>query len=954
MNAEFTARLIAALRAVNQTLINPADETALCNACCSALVTTGALIAARLYFVNSANQSLTCAASAGVAPDPAELALTADAFALGTPQTRRLIATSCAAFPLALDTGPPAVLLVSAAEHDFDPTAMTLLTGAAALIGGTLEQLRTASKPVTSDPFPELIFAHAQDIIYRFRLAPEPGFEYVSPSATTITGYTPADHYADPGLGRKLIHPDDLVVLDQLSEQPDGQPIVLRWVRKDGSVIWTEQRNTLIFNDGGAPVAIVGIARDITRQKQAAAREQMQFAVTHLLAAAAPVDYTITQLLQTIARYQQWDIGEFWVFDHDSGCLRRTGSGQTADPALAAFAEQSNRLRFWPGEGLPGRTWQSGEPIWIPDVTCDTAFLRSDLAAHAGLHGALACPVHHGADMQGVLVFFSRRVLQPDEEIIQILANISRQFGQFLAYRRSSVALDASQSRLQLTFAQLPAIVWTTDSDLRITSEYGSALPSFSAQSFVGMTIAEVFGPTQAGETVITAHERALRGESVQYETRFGGRVADARVEPRRDEDGMIVGCLGVALDITERRAAEAAAFDRLRELSTVAATARKLQQLHTPAQLVEEVIAVLESAISFTYSTVLLLEADGRLQPFAVGERRHGRTFAERDKALITAYGLRLGVGMVGWIAQTGQSLRSGDVRNDSRYIPVHPTTRSALGVPLRAGDSVLGVVFIETDTVDAYNDADQRLLETVAAQIAIAIQNAHLYEQVLSGRTELQLISRRLLEVQEQERRQIARELHDEIGQLLTGLNLVLNPGTAQQLDTTSTLREARTLVHELISRVRTLSLDLRPPMLDDLGLLPTLNWHVQRVEAQSQLTIRISHSGLNRRLHPDVEIAAYRIVQEALTNVARHAAATTVNIRLWVNDATLGVQVEDDGCGFDPATALAAGRSSGLSGMHERALLLGGMLEIESVPGTGACITAELPLAPFNESA
>jgi signal transduction histidine kinase len=144
-----------------------------------------------------------------------------------------------------------------------------------------------------------------------------------------------------------------------------------------------------------------------------------------------------------------------------------------------------------------------------------------------------------------------------------------------------------------------------------------------------------------------------------------------------------------------------------------------------------------------------------------------------------------------------------------------------------------------------------------------------------------------------------------------------------------------------------VRNLSLDLRPPMLDDLGLLPTLLWHVKRYMTQSDVVVDFKHHGLEgRRFRTDIETAAFRIVQEALTNVARHARVQHAAVRLWATHDTLGVQIEDQGVGFDPQTAAVG--CNGLVGVRERVWLLRGALTIEAAPGAGTRITAEWPLA------
>jgi PAS domain S-box-containing protein len=215
--------------------------------------------------------------------------------------------------------------------------------------------------------------------------------------------------------------------------------------------------------------------------------------------------------------------------------------------------------------------------------------------------------------------------------------------------------------------------------------------------------------------------------------------------------------------------------------------------------------------------------------------------------------------------------------------------------------------------------------------------------------GHQRLQTLSQRLVEVQETERRRLARELHDEIGQALTGLKLLLEMSVRLSADgTRGPLAEALGLVHELMGQVRELSLDLRPAMLDDLGLLPALLWHLERYQTQTQVQIDFRHSGVEgRRFAPEMETAAYRLAQEALTNVARHAGVCEAQVRVWADQDTLGLRIADRGKGFDPDLALAAGTTSGLIGMRERAVLLGGQLTIESAPGEGTCVTAEWPL-------
>lgn len=247
------------------------------------------------------------------------------------------------------------------------------------------------------------------------------------------------------------------------------------------------------------------------------------------------------------------------------------------------------------------------------------------------------------------------------------------------------------------------------------------------------------------------------------------------------------------------------------------------------------------------------------------------------------------------------------------------------------------------------------------------VAFDISELKRAEASGREyaeRLKILSRRLMEVQEAERRKIALELHDEIGQVLTGLKLSLEIGSRRPAhEVGASLDQARSLVNDLMARVRKLSLDLRPAMLDDLGLLPTLLWHIEHYSAQTQVRVNFKHSGLEkRRFAPEVETAAYRLVQEALTNVARHAEVGEVTVRLSTHRQTLLIEVEDQGCGFDVEGALKGSETSGLAGMRERVVLLEGRLTIASQTGKGTRLVAEMstldpshtsPVEPLLES-
>jgi signal transduction histidine kinase len=215
----------------------------------------------------------------------------------------------------------------------------------------------------------------------------------------------------------------------------------------------------------------------------------------------------------------------------------------------------------------------------------------------------------------------------------------------------------------------------------------------------------------------------------------------------------------------------------------------------------------------------------------------------------------------------------------------------------------------------------------------------------------------SRRVEEAHESERRHLSRELHDQIGQALTAvkINTDMLRSTAPS-DLAPRLEENATILDRLLQQTRQISLDLRPPLLDDLGLAPALRWYVNQEAERAGLEAKFSADPLADDVPPHIQICCFRLAQEAITNVVRHAQARTLTVELSRPDSSLRLMVRDDGKGFDVAAAEARaeqGASLGLLGIKERTALAGGRARIVSSPGKGATIEVLLPLTPRSES-
>ncbi len=219
-------------------------------------------------------------------------------------------------------------------------------------------------------------------------------------------------------------------------------------------------------------------------------------------------------------------------------------------------------------------------------------------------------------------------------------------------------------------------------------------------------------------------------------------------------------------------------------------------------------------------------------------------------------------------------------------------------------------------------------------------------------------------IINAQEQERKRIARELHDETSQVLT--SLLISLAVLEESITTSEARnriaDTRTLAHQTLRAIRNLSIDLRPSALDDLGLLPALRWYIKEYQQKCSIEVEFQATSFKERLPAEIETALYRIVQESLTNTARHANARKVCITLKEEVDEVYATISDDGCGFDIQalqktsvqergsgleSGSGLGRGLGLIGMQERAVLLDGSLEITSHPGQGTTVEVRIPI-------
>lgn len=275
-------------------------------------------------------------------------------------------------------------------------------------------------------------------------------------------------------------------------------------------------------------------------------------------------------------------------------------------------------------------------------------------------------------------------------------------------------------------------------------------------------------------------------------------------------------------------------------------------------------------------------------------------------------------------------------------------------IGVPLVAKGRALGVMNLATPEPREFSREELDILGAVGSQIGVAIENARLWEELLRKQELQHQLLNSIIGAQEDERKRIARELHDETSQLLTSIVLGLEGLEGEQCLTEAARERAarlRAVTSRALEEVHHLSLELRPSALDDAGLVPGIARYLREYALRHGQEVDFRSIGTEGlRLLPAAETAVFRIVQEALTNVARHARARGVSVLLERRGPNLVTVVEDDGCGFEPDAVATAPLKErlGLAGMAERAALVGGRLTLESQPGQGTTIFVTVPLA------
>ena len=575
---------------------------------------------------------------------------------------------------------------------------------------------------------------------------------------------------------------------------------------------------------------------------------------------------------------------------------------------------------------------------------------------------------------------------------------------------------------------QMPAVMWSTDADLQLTSRSGGVLAVFDRLpgTVDGIPIGTFVDPEDR-ETVLAAHRAALGGQSAFFETRFQGRIFSARVEPLRDGSGPIVGVVGLAFDITERRRAE----DALRESEA---------RLRTIIESEPECVKLVDAQgrlLDMNPAGLAMVQADcidvlRGLPIVDIVAPEHRAAFTELHRRVFAGESGTLEFEIIGlkgkrsWLATHAVPLRDasgtiqallGITRDISRrriaeralveseerfckafYANALPLliTRLSDGTVLDANeaftrlvnrprDEIIGRTTVELGVIDAarrpgiidmltktgvVTDIELEvkaaggpprtgLLSLVSIELGVQDCTLGTYrditeakraeEQLRASRAALRSLATRQQDIREDERTRIAREIHDSLGQALTALKLQLSAAEEAACRDASglgaRLHETTRMVDDLVKSVRRIATDLRPPILDQLGLPAALEWLAQDFSRRTSIQCEATIGATNDAINGELGTALFRIVQEALTNVLRHAGATRVDIALGMKSGCVTLEINDDGTGITEAGTVGPG-SLGILGMRERAAALGGVLEVVPRQEGGTRVAAWFP--------
>jgi len=516
--------------------------------------------------------------------------------------------------------------------------------------------------------------------------------------------------------------------------------------------------------------------------------------------------------------------------------------------------------------------------------------------------------------------------------------------------QKTDAALEESQRRLATLMAHLPGMAYRSQNDRDWTMEFVSegcaALTGYQPEDLVNsktIAWAQLIHPAERDEMWGQAQRALQAGDPFRLTYRIITAVGQEKWVWEQGQgvyaaDGTVQAVEGLITDITDRvmsqQILEQRVAERTHELTTLREVSHSIISTLDLEPLLLLILDKLKEVIDYSGAAIQMLQNDVLVM------QASRRPDAEAAQVKVNYQPERIGT--IQAMLETQQPIYIADLRQDEALVEAYesasgapldktfPYIRSWMGVPLIVRGQVMGMLSLAHREVGYYEDKDAQLAQAFANQAAIAMHNAELYQQAQTTAVAA-------------ERSRIARELHDSVTQAIYSVTLYADATRLAlkdgELDVVAeNLNELRAMAREAMLDMRLLIFELRPPVLEEEGLVTSLQTRLEAVEARSGVHADFHTSG-ERRLPLPLETELYRIAQEALTNVVKHAHAKQVNVSLRFDEAQVCLEIEDDGVGFDTAVDHSGGM--GLRGIQERVDKINGELLIQSTPRQGTIL-------------
>lgn len=425
-------------------------------------------------------------------------------------------------------------------------------------------------------------------------------------------------------------------------------------------------------------------------------------------------------------------------------------------------------------------------------------------------------------------------------------------------------------------------------------------------------------------------------------------RYFDIVASPMFDAQGKITRIVELTRDVTEEKRIKEDLVRKNQQLAILNKISTTVNETLDLTEMLERALSEVLRLTGIDVGAIFLLnESLGDLNLMA-------HKGLSKEAAQLAA---QLGMldGSCGGVIERGQLAIVPDItryrgKRASSLVKEH--LKSLMHVPLTTKRCTLGSMCVATREKNSFRKEDQELLTAIGSQIAVAIENARLYAEVQHKEHIRAVLYKKIVNAQEDERRRIARELHDDISQALTALIFSAEEGLemSDPEKIKHRLQSMRDIIQNTLDGVHQIIFDLRPSMLDHLGLVPAMRWFAETHLESRGARVTIKQDKPLKRLSPELETALFRVVQEAITNIARHSAARNVELNIHLDQDELCVDIIDDGIGFEINSVTISpdsGRGLGLLGMEERLELLDGEVTIEAAEGAGTKVFIRVPI-------